>query len=200
MTVNIYAAPAADLDVPALDIDGKFYVVSPRKLAVLHILTLGAYAMYWFYRNWRAYKESQQFGTDDSTLWPVPRAVFAVFFTHSLFRKIKEAGAGIEQVAQWGNNGHASLLVLLMIVSNGLDRASTANLGSPYTDWIAMLLLVPLVFCLLKAQEIINLTCGDPHGEGNSTFTGWNYFWIVLGSCLWIAILVGTFLPEQLAD
>ncbi|HWR95878.1 MAG TPA: hypothetical protein VN248_04015, partial [Arenimonas sp.] len=62
-----------------------FYVVSLQKLVLLQVLTFGFYGILWFYWHFRRLKEYYR---DDS--WPVMRSIFAVFFTHTLFRDIAD--------------------------------------------------------------------------------------------------------------
>lgn len=174
-----------------------FYIVSRKKLAILFIATLGMYTVYWFYKNWSNYKNriSDNFG-DDRSIWPVPRGIFAIFFTHALFREVKAYGHDKATVAEWNNESQATKLVLTMIVSNVLDRLSYRSIGSPYTDVASLLILAPLLAQVLSAQQMINVSCGDPNGESNSRFTNANYAWIVLGLLIWILVIFGIFMPS----
>lgn len=123
------------------------------------------------------------------------RAIFSFFFVHSLFRKIKLHGSGEPQVAAWSSGWHATLLVVLLIVSNALDRAAARNLGSPVTDILALLILAPLLYPFLHAQKMINISCNDPAGATNSQFTPANFAWIAFGSIVWCLVLLGMTMP-----
>jgi hypothetical protein len=189
-------APGGD-DILKADRAPMFYVVSQRKLAILFLATFGLYAVYWFYKNWDRYKDAWPYASEvGSTIWPVPRAVFSVFFVHSLFRKIKVHGQDKPAVAGWSNNLDATLMVLFLLASSFLDRAANKSLGSPYTDWLSLAILAPLLFQFVKAQEMINLSCGDPGGESNSGFCKANYAWTVCGGLFWILVLIGFILPN----
>lgn len=173
-----------------------FYVVSQKKLAVLYIATLGLYGFYWFYKNWSNYKHSMAPGFNpDREIWPVARAIFSVFFIHSLFREIKMFGRDKAALAEWKSDSLATKLVLTLIVSNVLDRLSRKSIGSPYTDLASLLILAPLLALHLEAQQMINVSCGDPAGASNSRFTKANYAWITLGAIFWILVIIGFFLP-----
>ena len=81
---NIYAPPQVPLETrsaerPALP---PFYVVSLRKLVLLSIATVGLYSLYWFWRHWKLHKLDRKLD-----IWPVPRAIFAIFFAHGLNEK-----------------------------------------------------------------------------------------------------------------
>ena len=79
------------------------YVVGIRKFLVLSIATLNAYNTYWFWRNFRDLRDAS--GKD---LWPIPRALFAVFFTHGLFRDVDETLRGQGRSFAWSPDATAS--------------------------------------------------------------------------------------------
>lgn len=175
----------------------RFFVVSKRKFALLYIATFGLYAIYWFYRNWDSYRDSMPFDSDAGKIWPVPRAIFNIFFIHPLFREIKANAPDKPALTAWGNDLHAWALVLMLILANILDRASERSVGSPYTDILSVAMLAPLLALFLKAQEMINLSCDDPAGSGNSRFTKANVAWLVLGAVSWALVIVGLFASSE---
>ncbi|HTE58579.1 MAG TPA: hypothetical protein VK694_07630 [Verrucomicrobiae bacterium] len=61
----------------------KYYQIQPKKLFWLSAITFNLYEIYWFYKNWQAIKEAEH--SDIRLVW---RAIFAVFFVNSLFKKI----------------------------------------------------------------------------------------------------------------
>ncbi len=192
MTHNPYAATTA-VDTPAGDPAATmFYVVSRRKAAILFLGTVGYYGFYWFYKQWDCYRDGQPYASKGgSSIWPVPRALFSVFFFHALFRAVREHGREHAAVAAWRHNLHASVMVVLTLVSSALDRAANKSIGSPTTDVLSLLMLVPLLFGMLRAQDAINLACGDPRGDSNDRFTAANHVWLAIGGLLWGLILVG---------
>lgn len=175
----------------------RFYVVSRKKLAVLFMATVGLYSVYWFYKNWSNYKQrAVEDAKVDRSIWPVPRGIFAIFFTHALFQDIKYHGRDKAALARWDNKALATKLVATMIVSNIVDRLSYRGIGSPFTDIASLLILVPLLTQFLNAQQMINAACDDPDGESNSRFTEANYAWIVVGVLYWSVIFIAAFMPE----
>jgi len=183
--INPYAAPRAELAFEEND-KPSFYIVSKKKFTTLFFMTIGAYMVYWFYRNWKLYKDNNQ-----ESIWPIPRGIFNIFFTHSLFDRVEEhlTDAGISH--SWNHSLTATGIVCLNILSNVLDRAARNEMGSPYTDIISILLLIPLYFLLVKAQAFINLSQSDPQGLKNQHFTPANWFWIVLGVLIWLLVIIG---------
>jgi hypothetical protein len=187
--MNDTAVPAVEDMALPVDADRTpFYVVSKRKFAIMFMGTLGLYAFYWFYRNWDQYRDSIGFDSG-SKIWPFPRAAFSIFFVHSLFGHIKESASDKDRVAQWSNTAHAWVMVALIAVDNGLGRLSARSIGSPLTDLLSLVILVPLVFGFLKAQEMINATCGDIEGKANHKLTGANWGWLFFGLLMWTATI-----------
>lgn len=171
-----------------------FYVVSKRKLAILYLATFTLYTFYWFYKNWARYKgrhpEASRFGT---TIWPVPRAVFPMFFTHALLRKVKAQGRHLPQVAAWHSGWTATFMVVWMILSAVIDLPLEGTAG----DLVSIAAVFPLLLPLLKSQQMINLACGDADGAGNDRLSKGHYVAIALGCLFWIATLIGLFLPAD---
>lgn len=190
MSDNPYAATQFDGTVTP-DHAATFYVVAPWKMAVLYVATLGLYGVYWAYKHWSNYKDSQPFGSTGVSVWPVARGIFAVFFIHALYREAKAKGAGNALVAGWNDTVQATILVILMLASTTLNRLSYRSVGSPTTDILSLLILVPLALMMMSGQARINAACGDPTGERNRRFTGANIAWLVVGALLWALAIFG---------
>jgi hypothetical protein len=194
LSISTIASPS---ELSAADTDAMFYVVSRRKFTILFLATLGFYSTYWFYKNWDRVKDASSYATDaKSTIWPLPRAIFAVFFVHALFKKIKEHGKEKQQVRLWGNAAHANGVVVLLLLTNVLDRLAGKDIGSPYFDVLSLLILAPTLPVFLAAQDIINVTCNDPKGACNDKLTKANAVWIGLGVIFWCLLLLGIVLPD----
>lgn len=192
MENNIYAAPVADLETPvSIKTQAHFYVVSIKKFSVLFIATMGIYLVYWFYKNWSNYKKA----TNDS-IWPVARAIFSIFFVHSLFEQVSYRKEKQDRDTEWDYKAGATMIVVLMIVQRLLDRFSMKEIGSPFTDIGSILAAFLMMPFFIKAQRMINLSEGDPHGEANKHFTAANIIWIILGVIFWTLALVGMFVPQ----
>jgi len=190
MEGNIYAPPAAPVLVADDDQPAALYVVSRTKFLLLFFLTLGVYELYWFYRNWKQHKLAT-----GANLLPVMRGLFFIFFVHALFRVVQEKLARSGAEFAWSPRALAWWVVLLALLNAIADRLSTKGIGSPYTDLASFALLVPTGLVLARAQQAINLACGDPAGAANGKLTVANYLWMALGALLWLAALAGLLLP-----
>lgn len=188
MSEILYAPPEAEVAVTASD-DPDFYVVAPRKFYLLTILTLNLYVIYWFYRNWRLIK--LRTGED---IWPPVRGFFFIFFTHALFTDIDIKLKSLKKEFAWSPATTATLVVVLTITSNIMDRLSARNIGSPETDFISTLLVPVVALVLVKAQHAINVACNDPSGSTNSSLTLANWIWMIIGALVWMLLLFGLYL------
>ena len=184
MESNPYSPPQSDLESPGSV--PLFYIVSVRKFTILFFATLGMYSIYWFFKNWFLYKCET-----GEKIWPVPRALFSIFFAHSLFSKIQDklAHGGIR--FPWNPSTMATLYVVVSISSNILERMAEKEIWSPYSDVLSFMILPVLYFTLLVPQKAINHAEQDPEGSSNSRLTFANYIWIALGLALWGVGILG---------
>ena len=168
--VAVEAAPGADATAPL------FFPVTPFKLGVMSVCTLGLYQVYWFYMNWRLVRMR-----DRSTLWPVPRALFGVFFCYALFARIGRDGAARSIAGAPAMGWLAALWIVLTIAWRLPDPA-----------WlVAMFSFV----ALLPVQAYANRVnaAAAPRHEPNRGFTALNWVAIVAGGSLWLLAIVGMF-------
>lgn len=190
---NLYAPPQAQIAETSLAADRTpFYVVSPTKVVLLMMATFGLYALYWFWRHWKLHKIEHKLD-----LWPVPRAIFSIFFAHSLNQEIDHRlqRSGARHV--WSPNGWATLFVAAAILGRILGRMPETLLSTEANIGLMLLTLVGTSSALAQAQRAANIACGDPLAVANRRFTAANYVWLILGALLWALILLGLMLPDD---
>ena len=164
-----------------------YYVVSKRKFFTLFFATFSLYAFYWFYQQWSNWKIRTQ-----DKIWPVPRALFNIFFTHSLFKKIHADAELVSNSPLPNLQLPATAFVVAQVTTNLLDKF----LGDdklPLSIGILVMMFGLISWCLWQAQKQANIACGDNEGSQNNTFTAVNYVWLVLGVIWWLLILMGIF-------
>ncbi len=61
------------------------HCISLNKFIILSIASFGLYEIWWMYKAWRFYQQKEQ-----SNIMPAARAIFTIFFLHSLFKKTFE--------------------------------------------------------------------------------------------------------------
>lgn len=183
---NPYQPPSAAVDVQATVVSKQWlYVVAPRKFLLLMILTLGFYSLYWFYKNWALLNRHHKI------YWPVPRAIFSIFFTHALFTEVDGLlrKRGIE--FRWSPGNLATVFVVAAIASRVLDRFAGNDEVNPLFALASTLMLVPMTWALFGAQRAINAAEHDPAGDSNSDITAANILWMLLGALVWMMVLLG---------
>jgi len=185
---NIYSTPKAELtDSHTAGSEIEFFPSSQTKLAILYFATFGMYPIYWFYKNWKL--RQKEYGEN---VIPFLRALFFVFFTHSLFKKIEEASI-IKGIAAWGATTLATIFVLLTVISNILEKINQNSEEIGAIDYTGMIILVVLVWPLYVVQGMVNKVNNDPKGELNSSYSIYNYIFIVIGVLVWLLVMAGLF-------
>lgn len=184
-----YTPPAADLTVSSKS-GPPFFTVSLGKLTVMLIVTSGLYGIYWCFKNWSLYK-----AYSGRSLWPLPRTLFGLFYTPSLFYKIdgvlKEQGKG--RMPYWA--GSAAAMILLAFAPHivgfvvgfvsGLSGRPFSGIGLVPTIAVSIIPLLLQCLILRRVQSFINRLNGDAEGSQNKEFTGWNSVWMVIGVICW---------------
>ncbi len=182
MTTNPYAPPTAEVaDVDTSDeIEAPVYfAVSTTKLLVMSLVTFLIYDVYWFYKHWKMIKERE--GRD---IIPVMRAIFSPFFVYSLFSNIRDEAGRYDVRPLQGAGFLAIAWVLLNLAGRLPDALALISL-------IAGVVLLPVQACANRINAKI-----APNHDPNSRFTGWNWFWIAIGTLFIVLAIYGSTLPE----
>ncbi len=193
MNENIYQAPEAKLTDIEHDTDAYFFVVSVAKLIIMMIGSVGLYGIYWFYKNWKSYKFRHEV-----SLWPIPRAIFSIFFAHSLFYKIDTALNDNNVEYDWSPGGLATAYVIFSLCSSVFDQLSYREIGLPYVDYLSALALFVICYCLVQVQKAVNIFNGDVEGSTNNKITFGNVVLLVVGLLIWGLVIVDMFFRDWL--
>ena len=150
--------------------EALFFPVSLTKLAVMSLATCGWYSIYWFYKNWKMIKDRE-----NSDIWPVGRAFFAIFFWYALFKRVRDYEGQHDYPKLLAAGPLAIVLVLCAIL--------------PYLLPIPwnMLGFLSFLFLLVVQSHVnhINMTVAPDHDpNGNFTLKSWLSM-IVLGGLGW---------------
>lgn len=192
---NLYAPPTAQIVDPQVEAASRitpFYVVSTTKVAVLSIVTFGMYELYWFWRHWKLHKIDRKLD-----IWPVPRAVFSIFFAHALNREIDHRIQRNGERHRWSPGGWATLYVVTAIGNRLASRLPEDVFSAEMALLSAVAAVLSATASLFHAQRAANIASGDPQALSNNRFTAANWVWIVLGGLFWLLIGVGLMLPEE---
>lgn len=185
MSNNVFETPDAELIKEENGNEPTFYVVSPLKFTVMYLGTFSFFSLWWFYANWRNYSRRQNI-----PMWPIARAIFAIFFTHSLFGQIDDELEKKKIDYTWASSMFATIYVVVLIFGALVD----AIFGDPNTitaTYFVYPLMLPIsAFVLFRAQLAINQSQDDVGGTSNNNFTVYNFLWLALGLVYWALMLI----------
>src|SRR5262245_21832197 len=178
--MNPYAAPSARVDDAAArpEAEPVFFAVSLLKLALMSVVTLGLYEVYWFYKNWKCVERNN----GEKVNAPI-RSVFYPLVSYSLFRRIREharRAGSVEFPAGW-------LAVALFLM------ALLWRLPDPW--WLVGFLGFLPLYPVQQAVNEINRKLA-PQADTNARFTGWNVFGLVAGGIVFVLAAIGAFVPQ----
>ena len=169
----------------------EYFPVSEGKLITLYIMSFGLYGVYWFYKNWKL----QQPGMDKK-IFPLMRAVFSIFFTHSLFNRIHRSAEHLEKKHKFNANLLATFYVCAVIIGNLLDRVTVnmhlpGNLPHSTVIVISLVIFLLSVYPLAAVQATVNRINNDILGYLNHNYSIWNYLLIATGAIFWVMLALG---------
>ncbi len=168
-----------------------FFPVSEGKFITLYLLSFGLYGVYWFYQHWKRQKPLM-----DKKIYPLWRAIFSIFFTHSLFKRINQQAAHLPQQHKFNTNILATFFVATIVLSFLMDPALIStdilkNMTSQSFIAISLTLFLLSTYPLVKAQAVINRINNDMLGLLNHKYSVWNYLIIVPGTLFWLMLTLG---------
>lgn len=169
--------------------DIEYFAISPKRLALFSVLTLGIYEIYWFYKNWQAIKKAE--GQKISPFW---RAIFAVFFCHSLFKKVLESAKNHAYRGSYSPGWLATAYIFLLVIGNGLSRVESYGVSF---NLLWLIIAIATFIPLMSVQKAINFNNGKIKGDDvlKPGFSGGEVLLIVVGVIWFLLVLIGTFLP-----
>ncbi|MGH8028661.1 MAG: hypothetical protein ACREO3_01875 [Arenimonas sp.] len=200
VAIDPYAPPEAGLSDPAQATPrNRYYVVSAAKYWSLELVTTGLYGLVWMYQHWAHIKRASR-GDE----WPVMRAIFPVFFMHSLAAEIDQTLRRARIIHAWAPAGMATGAVVGLIAARLFDRVPATVVSENAAMGISMALVAVIAAFKWRIQVAANLACGDPEGRGNGTFSTANIVWLVLFGLFWLLVglvfAAAAFFPEVFAS
>jgi len=169
----------------------SYFPVSEGKFLTLYVLSFGLYGVFWFYKNWKLQEPLM-----DKKIYPVWRAIFSIFFTHALFRRIDQSAAHLDKQHRFNANALATFFVAAIVISNILENLSSnsgvlLNMSSNSIIIVSLSLFLASAYPMVKVQATVNRINNDMLGYLNHKYSLWNYVLITLGTLLWILIALG---------
>jgi len=199
MQTDPYAPPTSQLEDKNTEV--AFFAVSITKLSTMYLVTMGSYIIVWFYYNWAMLKTRlvQKYGS----VWPVPRAIFCIFFTHSLFRIIHARAEEKQVNVSWNSGSQATFFVVLTILGNVMSNASdqvSDNVQGLMLAILGIVIVLVTLIPILAVQRTVNTLNDDPTGAKNARFSAANILWLLFFGLVWAFMLFGIALLAGLID
>jgi len=159
------------------------YPVSVKKMAIMHVATLGLYDLYWAYRNFTNLYNPQRS--------PVIRGIFAVFISISFYGMLKR----LQELAR--HIGHplrlnAAVLGAAFFLINFLP-------GRFMNDVPVIVYLIPpavaaIPLCIAQAK-INELNAATRPTRLDNNFSAADWVGVGIGALFWLLTIIVTVLP-----
>lgn len=157
----------------------RFFVVSPKKLAIMTFFTFGLYWWFCFHRSWVSHRHAS-----GERILPLVRALFPIIFLYPLMRRIDGRIRLSGQRYSWS----PLLLTLLYIVSTFsmllLDQGAWQHFF-PFATLFLLTSYAVFIGVVVSIQCAINFSEGDVLGLANARLTLVNWIWMVVGLLFW---------------
>jgi hypothetical protein len=163
---------------------GFFLYIPKARLVVMSLVTLALYQVYWFYRNWRFLKER-----DNLRIQPFWRAIFGIFFIHSLLTAIKNDRAGNNILpATFSPGALATGWIIFALVGRIISWRSSDLVVNIF----GLIISVSTFAFLLPAQNYINRVNESlPIRPGYFRWSAGQIVMLVYGILLWLLLMFG---------
>ena len=152
-----------------------------KKFIFLFIVSLGLYNIWWMYKTWKLFKDRE-----DSDIMPAARAIFAIFFLHSLFDKIQEFAKSTGYTQSFSSTAY-----FIGFVAFNMSSRLPGGL------WVISFLSV---LCLIPALEAFNYGIkhsGDYKVIEDDKFNQNQIILTVIGTIFWALAIIGMFNPTE---
>jgi len=159
----------------------SFYLyISPLRLIVMSILTVGIYQSYWIYKNWWYIKQRK-----DLDIKPFWRGIFGVFYLHGLLKIIKTDAVAYDlEEPTFSVNWLATTWVVIMIFGNLIVKI----FDNPALNIIVV--LFPAYLLLIPVQNYINRITKaiDPEIK-YYYFSAGHVICLIIGAIAWLGYI-----------
>jgi len=169
-----------DLSVSTYDIDEQ-KIISVNKFIFLSIISFGLYELWWIYKEWRFFQQKEK-----SDITPAARAIFSIFYLHSLFSRI----LGFAKEKGYSGTYSATLLFIGYIVGSLL-----AQLPEPF--WIVSLITLVFLIPPFKAMNFAKQNSTDFIVTEETSYSNRQIVLIIIGIVFWTLVLWGMTLTSE---
>lgn len=151
------------------------YILSYGMFALLSVLTLNLYLVWWQYKAWRFFQQYER-----QSYMPAVRAVFSLFFVYSLTNRMLTMAREKGYTANYSPEILLLLMVLLVIASQ-----------MPFPVTLLTLLMVFVFMPPFRAFRYALQHSGVCRVVDQHTFNTRQIVLIVIGGLFWLFIILG---------
>ena len=135
------------------------YLISPTRIVLLSVLSLGLYTLYWLYKTWKHYKEHT-----GAAAYPVWHGLTALVPIYGSFRAHAHLRTFGELASAAGLTLHLAPGLAFGAMLVGWLRVGLAE-GSPASLLVLLVSLVAQIWMMLHAQPRINYYWDQVYGS-----------------------------------
>jgi antitoxin component YwqK of YwqJK toxin-antitoxin module len=163
-----------------LKLEQSFNIITVQKFIIFSICSFGLYTIWWQYKCWRFFNEK-----DDLDIWPVPRAIFPIFFLYNLLQRINKfsESKGLEKINQ------PFLIYITYCICVYSERL-------PYPFFLINFLAF---LSLIQVVKVFNLALLSGRYEYTETkqYSVQQISLILIGLVLWCFVMFGVFYSNE---
>jgi hypothetical protein len=181
----------------------EYFYVSPKRLIILSIITVGLYEIYWFYKNWEAVGR-----TLNKKVNAFFRALFSIFYCNQLFKMITNSARQTGYNASRPGSFWGWLYITILIASNLFGSIFSSLTDDKIITNSTILYLVPILLFAFSCLTVLPLVAIQKEINHNNekinpgvinqkrNYTSAEVVIIVIGVILFLMQLLALFAPE----
>jgi len=191
------------------DAPGSFYADSPSRLALLSVLSFGAYTFLWTYRHWRHYKRVAALSNSPTTLrkndgriLPFWSAFFGRFYIVGAARRIRlrlnELGLNSDEPRPW------LVFTLFSLVPSLINLLQASE--SVFTNAVLLAVSISIITTAYMQpahlQRLANQVLQQESGERPRfrSLNAWDWLFILAGGIFSVLYITGMLVPPSLLE
>jgi len=124
-------------------------------------------------------------------IMPVARAIFCIFFTHSLFARITNSLASRNMSNTTNYSLVATGFVVLLVAGSVIGKLADVPGYPGYLNVVWLGVFFVSVYPLQEIQDAVNQLKDDPMGLRNSSYSWHNILFMGAGGLLWVLSILG---------
>lgn len=157
-------------------------IISLNKFIFLSFISFGTYEIWWIYKSWKFFKQK-----DELDINPIARALFSIFFLHSLFNEILD----FAQEKNYDKSYSSNFLFFGFIILNFLSK-----LPEPF--WLISILSFLFLIPPFKALNFAKMNSTEFKVIEQNKFSTRQIILIVIGIIFWSLVILGLNIENEI--